>query len=82
MIAYATRKLMRNFSNFGIFKTLAVSKIVHLGLITCVPAFIMEQLNMIKRNFIWQGKKSKIKCSTLQNNYKLGGLKDTDISIK
>ena len=37
-------------------KTLA--SIVHLGLMTSVPAFIIEQLNIIK-NFISQGKKTK-----------------------
>ena len=38
---------------------------------TSIPGFIIEQLNIIKKNFIWQGKK---KNKTL---YELGGLKDT-----
>ena len=29
------------------FKTLTISKIVHLGLITSVPVFIMKQLKII-----------------------------------
>ena len=41
---------------------------VHVGLITSVPAFIIEQLI-----FIWQGEKPKIKRSTLQNTNELGG---------
>ena len=52
---------MKDLSSEGkiaIFKTLAISKIVNLGLITCVPDFIIEQLNIIK-NFIWQGKNPK-----------------------
>ena len=50
---------MRDLSIKGeitIFKTLAISKIAHLGFITNVPAFIFEQHNVIK-NFIWHGKK-------------------------
>ena len=60
-----------------IFKTLAVSKIVHLGLITGVPAFIIGQLNIIIKK-PWQGKKPKIKHSAVRNNCKLGGHKETD----
>ena len=41
-----------------IFKSLPISKIVHLALIKTVPIFIVEQLNIVKRNFIWQGKKT------------------------
>ena len=40
-----------------IFKALAISKIVHLALINAVPIFTVKQLNIIKNNFIWQGKK-------------------------
>ena len=42
-----------------IFKSLPISKIVHLALKKTVPFFIVEQLNIVKRNFIWQGKKNK-----------------------
>lgn len=41
-----------------VFKTLAVSKIVNLGLITGVPAFIIGQLNIIIKNF---GKEKNLK---------------------
>ena len=46
-------------SKITIFKTLAISKIVHLGLITSVPAFVIVEPNIMKRN-ICQGKKNKI----------------------
>ena len=42
-----------------IFKTFAISKVMHLGLIKTVPIFTVEQLNIIKSNFIWEGKKQK-----------------------
>lgn len=41
-----------------VFKTLAVSKIVNLGLITGVPAFIIGQLNITIKNF---GKEKNLK---------------------
>ena len=62
---------MRAFSIIGkitIFKTLAISKILHHSLITSVPAFIIERLNIIKK-IIWQGKKPKVKRSFMQNVY-------------
>ena len=45
-------------SKITIFKTLAISKIVHLGLITSVPAFVIVEPNIMKRN-ICQGKKKQ-----------------------
>ena len=43
-----------------IFKTLPISKIVDLASIANALVFNIEQLNIIKKNFIWQGKnKSK-----------------------
>ena len=44
-----------------IFKSLAISKIVHLALINAVPIFTVEQLNIIKKNFICHEKKTKNK---------------------
>ena len=39
-----------------IFKSLAVSKVVRLALIKTLAIFTVEQLSVIKKNFIWQGK--------------------------
>ena len=76
---------MRDLTHEGkivIFKSLAISKIVHLALIKTAPIFTAEQLNFIKNNFIRQGKKTKIKHSTLCNSYENGGLKDIDLLYK
>ena len=35
-----------------------------------------------QKNFIWQGKKAKIKHSTLCNGYKMGGIKNVDLRNK
>ena len=43
--------------NIVLFKLLDISKTLHLALIKFVPTFTKEQLNMLKKNFIWQGKK-------------------------
>ena len=47
---------MRNLTLEGkitIFKTLAKSKIVHLSLVTNVPMQIINELNKIQKEFIW-----------------------------
>ena len=65
-----------------IFKTLAISKAIHLALVTNVPYFIVDQLNKIQKDFIWNRKHPKIRHSTLCNTYENGGLKSVDIPNK
>ena len=36
-----------------IFKTLAISTVIHLALVTNVPHVIIDQLNKIQNDFIW-----------------------------
>ena len=36
-----------------IFKTLAISKVIHLALVTNVPRVIIVQLNEIQKDFVW-----------------------------
>ena len=59
------------------FKTLAISKIVYLALITNVPKVIVEELQIIIKK-----KKKKIKHKTLPNTFETGGLKSVDINLK
>ena len=40
------------------------------------------QLEKIHKDFIWSGKKSKVKHTTLINDYSEGGLRDIDIKSK
>ena len=63
------------YSKIVIFKSLAISKIGHLALIKTVTIFTAEQLNIIEQNFIWQGRKPKVKHSTISNSYENGSLK-------
>ena len=62
-----------------IFKTLAISKVIHLALITNVPQVIIDQLNKIQKDFIWNRKHPKIKHSSLCNTHENGGLKSVPI---
>ena len=60
---------MRGLTTEGkivMFKSLAISKIVHLTLIKALPIFTIEQLNIIKKNFILQGKKQENYIATKQ----------------
>ena len=61
---------MRNLRIDGkvlVFKSSTISKIVHLSLITTVPHAIINQLNNINENFMWNRKNPKIRHSTLSN---------------
>ena len=60
---------MRDLSIEGkitIYKTLTVSKMICLDLITSVPAFIIRQLNIIKNLYLVR-KKTQNKTSILRN---------------
>ena len=76
---------MRNLTLQGkitVFKTLAISKIVHLALVTTFPPDILNHLKKIQKDFLWYQKYPKIKHSTLRNTYENGGLKNVDIEYK
>ncbi|XP_071114802.1 uncharacterized protein [Haliotis cracherodii] len=73
----------RNLTLMGkitVVKTLILSTLVHIfsALPNPSKAFI-DQLNRILFNFIWSGKRDKIKRDYLKRNYSQGGLKMTDI---
>ena len=73
---------MRNLTlegNITIFKTLVISKITDLSLVTNVPTQIINELSKMQKEIIWNGSNPKIKHSTLSNKYKNGGLKCVDI---
>ena len=65
-----------------IFKTLAISKIVHLALVKDLPSSTIAQLEKIQRQFIWKNRNPKLKHTTLYNDYEQGRLKNADIFFK
>ena len=63
---------LRNLTVQGkitIFKTLALSKIIHMALVKVIPTSTIVLLNKIQKQFIWNNLKPKIKQSTLCNKY-------------
>ena len=63
---------IQNFSIVGktaVFKTLAMSKIVHLALAKIIPISTIAELDKIKKHFIWKNSNPKIKQYTLCKDY-------------
>ena len=72
-------KLWRVRNLIGEGKTVSISKIIHIFLVIIVLMEIINQLNKMRKEFIWNGNNTKIKYSTLCNKYENGGLKNADI---
>ena len=62
-----------------VFKSLAISKIVFLSLLTNIPNNIIEELIKIQKNILWNFTAAKIKHSTTCMDYQNGGLKNVDV---
>ena len=65
-----------------VFKSLAVSKVIHLLLMTKLHNSTIDLLHKMQKNFIWSGKKAKTKHSTLCNGYQKGLIKNVDFRNK
>ena len=65
-----------------VFKSLTVSKVIHLLPVTKLHNNTIDLLHKIQKNFIWQGKEGKLKHSTLWNGYEKGGMKSVDLRNK
>ena len=61
-----------------IFKTLAISIVVHIALVKGVPSSTIAQLEKIQKQFIWKNGNLKLKHTTLYNKYEKWGLKNVD----
>ena len=60
-----------------VFKTLAISKIVFLSVISKVPTEIISELERIQQPFLWFSK-PKINNETSCSDFKHDGLKNVD----
>ena len=58
---------------------MALSKTVYTSTMVSPPKQFTDLLNSIKQNFIWNGRRPKIKHSTPVGGYAEGGYKDVDI---
>ena len=64
------------------FKTLVISKVVHLALVKDIPSSTIAQLENIQKQFIWKNRNPKLKHTILCKEYEQGGLKNVDIFSK
>ena len=65
-----------------VFKTLVISKLVYLALLTFIPNHILDKLAKIQKSFICDDSSPKIKHETLRMDFKAGGFKNVDIRFK
>ena len=65
-----------------IFRPLIASKPVYITSLVHTPRCVVEAIQTIHKEFIWDNKNPKIKQPTMIASYCVGGLKDTDIEAK
>ena len=76
---------MRNLTleeRIVVFKTLAISKIVFLALLTKILYQVVKELEELQNSFLWKNSIPKIKHEPTRKDYKDGGLKNVNISCK
>ena len=64
------------------FKSLAISIVIPILLITKLYNNTIDIMYKIQKNFIWHGKMAKVKHNTLYNVYEKEGLKNVDLKNK
>ena len=66
---------MRQLTSEGkilVFKTLVISKVVHLALVKAIPSSTIAQLEKIQKQFIWKNGNPKLKHTNMNNeDYKM-----------
>ena len=65
-----------------VFKSLALSKLLYACTMKVPSKIVIDRLNTLHKNVIWNNKRPKIKHSTLIADYCEGGYKDVDIENK
>ena len=65
-----------------IFKTLALSKITFLAQVLVIPNQIIDALQQIQKDFLWNLSSPKVKHETICKDFQHGGLKNADIRSK
>ena len=82
VIRFSNNKVLSLERRIIIFKTLALSKILYLAFLTVIPNSLIEELQKIRKTFIWHSSRPNICHKTLCNNFENDGLKHIDISSK
>ena len=65
-----------------VFKSLIASKPVYIATMKNIPPQFLDDLQVLLKDFIWDGKRPKVKHSTLNGNYQERGFKDVDLPSK
>ena len=65
-----------------VFKTLALSKLVYLALLTAIPNHVTDEAAEIQKSVTWHDSSPKITHETLTMEFKAGGIKSVDIRFK
>ena len=68
-------KILKNNTRF-------IPQLLHISTVLETPDWVIKRYNNIIRDFIWEGKPSKIKHTCLINSIKEGGLKLQNIESK
>ena len=77
--------MLRELSLAGriqVFKALALSKAMFICTMKPYSKKFLDDLNEIQKDFIWRGRKPKIKHTSLIADHSEGGMKDIDIKGK
>ena len=64
------------------FKSLIASRPIYIAAMKNKTPFVIEELQALHKDFIWGGRRPKIKHSTLIGSYEKGGFKDIDLTSK
>ena len=78
---WKTRKLTL-FGRTQIVKSLALPKILYVCNMMDPPSEFVNKVNEIIKNFLWNGKKAKVKYKTIISKYEKGGLQFPDLETK
>ena len=65
-----------------VLKSLIASKPVYIASMKSVPSYVVDLIQTLHKDFIWNGKKPKIKHTTLISDYINGRLKDINMNCK
>ncbi len=72
----------RNLTLIGkilIVKSLGLSQLVYNAAVLCTPHNVVKRVTDMIYKFIWDGKRDKIKRTTLIGDYSIGGLRAPDV---
>ena len=65
-----------------VFKSLIDSKPVYITTMKSLPQDVLDELQRMQKEFLWQGRRAKIKYSTMIGSYEKGGLNNVDLESK